>query len=106
MAGTAVGRLQGAGRYVVQRRFCAEIDGRRYARDAYAASVLCHSREELRVVFARMTRRDAQDNPLQPSRLLFACSDADLVRRARRYFGERRPPTAPRPLLLARCEPI
>jgi hypothetical protein len=79
---------------------------RRYARDGYATSVLCHSREELRVLFARKTRRDTQDNPLQPSRLLFACSDADLVRRAGRYFAEHKSPPAPRALLLARREPI
>jgi ATP-dependent helicase/nuclease subunit B len=83
-----------------------EHNERRYARDAYATAVLCHSRQELRVIFARMARRDAQDNPLQPSRLIFACPDADLVRRAQRYFAERKPPTGPRRLLLARREPI
>jgi hypothetical protein len=83
-----------------------EHNERRYARDAYATSVLCHSREELRVLFARKTRRDAQDNPLQPSRLIFACSDVDLVRRARSYFGERPRPNVQRPLMLAPRGPI
>jgi len=71
---------------------------RRYARDAYAASVLCQSRPELRVVFAR---RDTNKDPLHPSRLLFACSDETLVARAQRFFGKQRAPAAPRRLLLA-----
>src|SRR5262249_23402975 len=71
---------------------------RRYARDAYAASVLSQSREELRVVFAR---RDVKDDPLQPSRLLFACEDDELVRRAKNFFGESKAPAATRRLLLA-----
>jgi len=76
---------------------------RRYARDAYATSVLCQSREELRLVFAR---RDVEKNPLQPSRLLFACNDAALIRRARRYFAGNKGPAAPRRLLLANNGPI
>jgi ATP-dependent helicase/nuclease subunit B len=76
---------------------------RRYARDAYALSVLCHSREELQIVFAR---RDAQNNPLQPSRLVFACEDEALVRRARRFFDAPKATGAPRRLLLAPNGPI
>lgn len=71
---------------------------RRYARDAYAACVLCHGREDFRVIFAR---RDPQNDPLHPSRLLFACSDEQLVARAGRFFGENQAPPAPRRLLLA-----
>ncbi|MCI0682766.1 MAG: PD-(D/E)XK nuclease family protein [Gemmataceae bacterium] len=71
---------------------------RRYARDAYATSVLCHARPELRVVFGR---RDTRNDPLQPSRLLFACPDDQLVDRARRFFGEPQAPAGPRRLLLA-----
>ncbi|HEV3258406.1 MAG TPA: PD-(D/E)XK nuclease family protein [Gemmataceae bacterium] len=71
---------------------------RRYARDAYATSVLCQSRAELRVLFAR---RDTQKDPLQPSRLIFACPDDALVGRARQSFGEHKTPAAPRRLLLA-----
>ncbi len=76
---------------------------RRYARDAYATTVLCKSRERLRVIFAR---RDTKRDPLQPSRLLFACPDAAMVRRARQYFGERSAPTPERRLLLAGDGPI
>lgn len=70
---------------------------RRYARDAYATCVLCHSRPELRVIFAR---RDTRDEPMQPSRLLFACPDDQLVARAQRFFADAKTPLSPRRLLL------
>jgi hypothetical protein len=76
---------------------------RRYARDAYATSVLCHSREALRVLFAR---RDTNKDPLQPSRLVFACSEKSMVERAQRFFGEQKPRARPRRLLLAPDGPI
>jgi hypothetical protein len=76
---------------------------RRYARDAYATSVLCHTRRELRVVFAR---RDTKKEPLHPSRLLFACDDETLVARAQRFFGKvAAPPVPPRLLLAAEAKP-
>lgn len=48
-----------------------EIDNntRRYARDAYALSVLIATRTEIRLIVAR---RNARNDPLLPSRLLFA----------------------------------
>jgi hypothetical protein len=70
---------------------------RRYARDAYATSVLCHGRPELRILFAR---RNLNNDPLQPSRLIFACHDDVLVERAGRYFKPRTGDGAPRRLLL------
>jgi hypothetical protein len=70
---------------------------RRYARDAYAATVLCQ-REELRVLFAR---RDTLKDPLRPSRLLFACPDDTLISRARRFFGEPSSAAASRHWLLS-----
>ena len=76
---------------------------RRYARDAYATSVLCHSRAELRVLFAR---RDTDKNPLQPSRLIFACPDDALIKRAQQFFGASEPPAPQRTLLLAPDGPI
>jgi RecB family exonuclease len=51
-------------------------DRRRYARDAYALSVLLHSRRTVHLVTAR---RDADNNPLKPSRLLFATSPENVV---------------------------
>ena len=71
---------------------------RRYARDAYAVNVLCHSRRDLRVLFAR---RDTKKDPLQPSRLLFACPDRELVARARKFFGKPAATATPRRLFLA-----
>jgi hypothetical protein len=71
---------------------------RRYARDAYATSVLCHSRQKLHIVFAR---RDTNGDPLQPSRLVFACPDDALIARAKRYFAEQKVHATPRRLLLA-----
>ena len=70
---------------------------RRYARDAYATSVLCQSRQELRFLFAQ---RDTAKDPLQPSRLIFACPDAALIDRARQFFAGPKPeascaPSAP-----------
>lgn len=72
---------------------------RRYARDVYATTVLCESRQELSVIFAR---RDTQKDPLRPSRLVFACPPADLVRRAQRYFSSSKESASRRRLLLAR----
>lgn len=69
---------------------------RRLARDAYAVSVLCASRKALRFVVAR---RDGEENPLAPTRLLFLTGDQWLVARARKFFGEL-PPQPPRRNLL------
>lgn len=70
---------------------------RRYARDAYATTVLCRGERELQVLLAR---RDSQDDPLVPSRLLFAAEDEIMVRRANRFFGNK-PQPGKRRLLLA-----
>lgn len=74
---------------------------RRYARDAYAMSVLLHSRAELRMVVGH---RDVEGNPLAPSRLLFATDEETVVGRARRFFGDL-PPSPPRRSLLAPDSP-
>ena len=76
---------------------------RRYARDAYATCVLAHSRSELRVIVAR---RDSENNPLRPSRLLFACKDDILISRANRLFGGSSAPPSPRTSLLSTGKPI
>ena len=56
---------------------------RRYARDAYALTVMLASREDLRVVVGR---RNHDGDPLVPSRLLFATDSADAAERALRFF--------------------
>ena len=58
---------------------------RRYARDAYALSVLLAVRESLHVITGR-TNRDG--DPLAPSRLLFATNDEQAARRALSYFRQ------------------
>ena len=56
---------------------------RRYVRDAYALSVLAHTRDSLTVIAAR---RDTEGNPLKPSRLLFATDEQTMARRALSVF--------------------
>jgi ATP-dependent helicase/nuclease subunit B len=75
---------------------------RRLARDAFAASLVLHSRPDVRVVVAR---RDVEQNPLAPSRLLFAANTATITRRALALFGEA-PPARPRRNLLAGQAPL
>jgi hypothetical protein len=58
---------------------------RRYARDAYALSVLAASRQRLTLIAGR---RDVEGNPLLPSRLLFAAPRDGVVRRARDFFKD------------------
>jgi len=80
------------------RRHLGLLDNdRRLARDAYALSVLLASRENLRLI---VTHRDAEGNPLAPSRLLFATDPDGVVSRALKFFGDL-PPTPPRRNLLA-----
>ncbi|MGI8979517.1 MAG: PD-(D/E)XK nuclease family protein [Pirellulaceae bacterium] len=56
---------------------------RRYARDAYALSVLLATRADLRLIVGH---RDAENNPLIPSRLLFATDEPSACARALRMF--------------------
>ena len=76
---------------------------RRYARDAYATSVLVHSRPALAVVVAR---RDTDDNPLAPSRLLFATDEKTVARRALKLFGDQSASRPRRSLLAHGRQPL
>ncbi|MBB74093.1 MAG: hypothetical protein CMJ75_06220 [Planctomycetaceae bacterium] len=60
----------------------------RYARDAYAISVLLAVREELFIVLGR---RNANGDPLLPSRLLFAVDDDQIAQRTLACFRENEP---------------
>ncbi len=62
-----------------------ETNNTRLARDTYILSVLLATREELKIVFGRLS---AEGNVLMPSRLLLTGDDATLVRRAKRFFTE------------------
>lgn len=66
------------------------------ARDAYLLSLLAHSREGLTIV---VSRRDAEGEPLAPSRLMLRCEDAELVERVRAWCpsGDEAVPGVPRP---------
>jgi hypothetical protein len=68
----------------LRQRLGVEHNDRRYARDAYASTALIHSKAEIAFVVAR---RDTEQNPLLPSRLLFAgCNPDVLVERVRRWI--------------------
>ncbi|MBN8547923.1 MAG: PD-(D/E)XK nuclease family protein [Deltaproteobacteria bacterium] len=56
---------------------------RRYARDAYALTVISQSCPHLRLY---ATRLDSQGSPLRPSRLLFACSGKEIAQRIKTFF--------------------
>lgn len=59
-------------------------NARRYARDAYALSVLAATHRPLELI---VTRHNDAGDPLLPSRLLFATEPAEIARRARRFFA-------------------
>lgn len=72
-------------------------NSRRYARDAYALSVLLATRADLRLIVGH---RDAENNPLIPSRLLFATDEPSACARALRMF-EKLEEAPPRKSLLS-----
>ncbi len=57
---------------------------RRHARDAWVLAMVVSQREHVWLVAGR---RDAQNSPRLPSRLLFAADDETVRRRARAFFG-------------------
>lgn len=66
------------------RRLGLQDNDRRYARDAWILMMLVRSRRHVCLVAGR---RDAQNSPLLPSRLMFAEEDAVVLQRARAFFG-------------------
>lgn len=72
----------------MRRALGIEDNDRRYARDAYALTVLVKSRPHLRLIVGRRT---AEGDPLTPSRLLFACDDQTVARRVRMCFSGEKP---------------
>ncbi len=69
----------------LRSRLGLQDNARRYARDAYALSVLSASGRELDLIVAR---HDSQGDPLSPSRLLFATERDQIAQRALRFFSE------------------
>jgi len=68
----------------LRSRLGLQDNARRYARDAYALSVLTASRQRLDLIVAR---HNSQGDPLSPSRLLFATERDQIARRALRFFA-------------------
>jgi len=60
-----------------------EDNRRRYSRDAYALSVLIHSRRSVKLVSGR---HNAQGDPLLPSRLVFATDEKTMAHRVVKAF--------------------
>jgi ATP-dependent helicase/nuclease subunit B len=81
----------------------------RYARDAYAMSVLLASREDVTFVSGRRT---SNNDPLLPSRLMFACDGPTVVERVGTFFhaveegssGTKRSPAFASPLVAGQQE--
>lgn len=61
----------------------------RYARDVYLTNALLHSRKTIHALVAQWS---ANNEPLQPSRLLFATDTSTLINRARQRFDDNPPP--------------
>ena len=82
-------------------------DRARLARDAYLLTAVLHSRAETLLLTGR---RSQENEPLRPSRLLFACDDERLLARVAALVaaGRRRPPPAemPAPGAEARALPM
>ena len=62
----------------LRRQLGLEDNNRIYARDAYALSVIAASRTSLKLIAGR---RSADNDPLIPSRLLFACEPQEMALR-------------------------
>ncbi len=68
----------------LRRHLGLNDNSRRYARDAYAVTLLQHARRD---VVWLVGRRDVDGNPLVPSRLLFATQPAELPERVLRFLA-------------------
>lgn len=75
----------------LRRALGIEDNDRRYARDAYALSLLVASRDELRVIAGRHT---GDGDPLSPTRLFFATDEVTIARRTVEFFGDMADETA------------
>jgi len=71
-----------------------EDNYRRYARDLYLLSTLIHSRKVLRLI---VSRRDTKQDPLIPSRLLFATDPEQIAQRVLAFYDpqHRKPLSVP-----------
>ncbi|MDR3198165.1 MAG: PD-(D/E)XK nuclease family protein [Planctomycetaceae bacterium] len=75
----------------IRRELGIEDNRRRFARDAYALSVILGTRlstEHGHAVQLIGGRRSAEGDPMLPSRLFFAADNETITRRVRKYFGQ------------------
>ncbi len=75
----------------LRRRLGLRDHNARLARDVYTLTILTEQRRTSGRVTLLVGKVSAADDPLRPSRLLFCCPEAELVRRARRLFVTPRP---------------
>jgi len=68
----------------LRRGLDIEDNDRRYARDAYALSVLAASREDLRLIVGR---RSADGDPLLPAGCSSPADDPAMARRVMAFFS-------------------
>lgn len=69
----------------LRRRLQLNDNAQRYARDAYALRLLLSSRESLKLIVGRS---DDNNDPLSPSRLLFATDPEEIPSRVLQFYPE------------------
>lgn len=79
----------------LRQRLGLDDNRRRYARDAYVLDLLLHTRKELRLIVAKF---DTEQNPIPPSRLLFATDATTAATRILRMYREDEQASPFRPL--------
>ena len=72
----------------LRKQINLRCDADRLARDAYLMQALIESRRQEGRVCFMVSKTGASRDPLKPSRLLFRCSDDELIQRARQLFGD------------------
>jgi ATP-dependent helicase/nuclease subunit B len=75
----------------LRQRMGLNHNDHRYARDAYALTTMLKSREDVQLIIGR---RDSRDDPLKPSRLLFATDPESIATRVLSFLE---PHSSPRP---------
>lgn len=73
----------------LRQRLSLNDNSHRYARDAYAMHVMLASRENIKVIVGR---RDDTNDPMAPSRLLFATEPEEIPARVLNFYPERPEP--------------
>ncbi len=72
----------------LRKQLNLRCDADRLARDAYLMQALIESRRQEGRVCFMVSKTGASRDPLKPSRLLFRCSDDELIQRARQLFWD------------------